>query len=113
MSTEIQETDNRGESQNLDEVKKPPECLWVKLLFDILKTIIIERNRKQNLSITEIRDLHELTKKIIKLSKNISKRGTTPCGLRYKYIMGAAQILKLSSNDFPERKDLFCEILMC
>ena len=78
-----------------------------------MRTFVKERNEQKTLTDFEIKELRELTTKIVKLSKNRSKMDTQMCGLRYKYIMGAAQILQLSSDDFPERKDLFCEILMC
>ena len=120
-AAEIQETDNRGELWKTDtengtdaeNVEKQPECFWVKLLFGIIKTIVNERKKQQTLQNTEIEELRELTRKIVKLSKDKIRIDSNMCDLRYKYIMGAAQILRLSSDDFPERKDLFCEILMC
>ena len=97
----------------MEKTDKPPVCFWVKLLFGIIKTLIKQRLNDNSLTEKNLEELVELTKKIIDASKQIKEKTTNMCGLRYKYITGATHILKLSREDFPERKDLFCEVMMC
>ena len=92
---------------------KPPSCLWVKLVFGIVKTLIGEKLHTGTLTSIERRKLQELTRKSINLAKEDIKAMNNTCNVRYKYTIGATQILNITKEDFPERKDLFCEVLTC
>ena len=97
----------------MEKTMKPPACFWVRLLFGMIKNRIQEKLDQKTITDEEKRDLKELTSKIVDLSKEDGNKAANKCGLRYSYIMGATNILKLSQTDFPERKDLFCEVLTC
>ena len=98
----------------MEKAKKTPACWWVKLVFGIVKTFIKEKQRMKTLNSHERNELMELTSKIVDSSREQERKtSATMCGLRYKYITGAIHVLNLTTNDFPERKDLFCEIITC
>ena len=107
------ETDNRGELQGMEKASKTPACWWVKLVFGIVKTFIQEKQRANTLKSYEKNELAELTSKIVDSAKEKIRNKANMCGLRYKYITGAIHVLNLTTEDFPERKDLFCEIITC
>lgn len=97
----------------MEKASKTPACWWVKLVFGIVKTFIQEKQKAQSLKSYEINELVELTNKILDSAKEHQKNRANMCGLRYKYVTGAIHILNLTTQDFPERKDLFCEIITC
>ena len=107
------ETDNRGELQGMEKAKKTPVCWWVKLVFGIVKAFIQEKHKAKTLKSFEINELSELTSKILDSANEQQRTNANICGLRYKYVTGAVHILNLTTHDFPERKDLFCEIITC
>ena len=106
-------TDKSMKLPDLKGNKKPPSCLWVKLVFGIVKTLIGEKLDTRTLTNNERNKLQELTRKSVNSSKEDIKTKSNMCDVRYKYIMGATQILNITKDDFPERKDLFCEVLRC
>jgi hypothetical protein len=108
-----QETDNSGKLPDLKGATKPPSCLWVKLVFGIVKTLIGEKVDTGTLTNNERNKLKELTTKSVISSKKDIKTINNLCDVRYKYIIGATEILNITQDDFPERKDLFCEVLRC
>lgn len=90
------------------------DCHWTTILFQDLKAIIEKQNMDKSLDVQEAKQLQILTKKIAHIIDEHSDDSKhDDCVLKYKYITDAAQILKLSKEDFIGREDIICEVISC
>ena len=113
MHEEQPDTKIGEELPDIKEAEKPPSCLWVKLVFGIIKTLIDDKLDMGTLSNKERKKLAELTNKSVKSLRQDTETIENICGVRYDYIRGATNALNITKDDFPEREDLFCEVLNC
>ena len=94
---------------------KTSDCHWTTSLFQDLKAIIVQRYKNSSLKDDETEQMQTLTKQIVEILENDGGRNNElgDCSLKYKYIIDAVQILKLSKKDFPGKENLICEVISC